>query len=314
MTQSSNPTSNGAAPVVAAPEGLPYPEAFQQALLAAQAVPEDELITINIDLPTAVTTAVGTLPQILALRDRVVAELPKFDISHFDLLKTYTLAAAHAHSLYAAASAPPAALVALNTAGLTLRDTLYSDAVALVNRGLISGEKLGDFKSNVGYKNLAFDLMGLVALLRGNWDKIKSKTALTSDELDQAERLGGQLVDAVGAREQAPAAVLEVSLQRQRNFTLFANSYGQARRAISYLRWDEQDVDTIAPSLYAGRNTTKKKDTTQPTAPAPVAGTAPIGSAAAGKAPLSPAPAVAAPVINTPVAAGLPGSSPFSVS
>jgi hypothetical protein len=216
--------------------------------------------------------------------------------------------------LYAAASAPPAALVALNTAGLTLRDTLYSDAVALVNRGLISGEKLGDFKSNVGYKNLAFDLMGLVALLRGNWDKIKSKTALTSDELDQAERLGGQLVDAVGAREQAPAAVLEVSLQRQRNFTLFANSYGQARRAISYLRWDEQDVDTIAPSLYAGRNTTKKKDTTQPTAPAPVAGTAPIGSAAAGKAPLSPAPAVAAPVINTPVAAGLPGSSPFSVS
>ena len=88
MTQSSNPASNGAAPVVAAPAALAYPEAFQKALAAAQALPQDELITINIDLPTAVTTAVGALPQILALRDRVVAELPKFDISHFDQLKT----------------------------------------------------------------------------------------------------------------------------------------------------------------------------------------------------------------------------------
>ena len=88
MTQSSNPASNGAAPVVAAPAALAYPEAFQKALAAAQALPQDELITINIDLPTAVTTAVGALPQIFALRDRVVAELPKFDISHFDQLKT----------------------------------------------------------------------------------------------------------------------------------------------------------------------------------------------------------------------------------
>ena len=45
-------------------------------------------------------------------------------------------------------------------------DTLCSDAVAFVNRRLISGEKLRDFKSNVRYENLAFDLMGLVALLR----------------------------------------------------------------------------------------------------------------------------------------------------
>jgi hypothetical protein len=30
----------------------------------------------------------------------------------------------------------------------------------------ISGDKLADFKNNVGYKNLAFDLLGLVSLLQ----------------------------------------------------------------------------------------------------------------------------------------------------
>jgi hypothetical protein len=120
----------------------------------------------------------------------------------------------------------------------------------------------------------------------------------------------------VGAREQVPAALALVSLQRQRNFTLFASAYDQARRAIIYLRWDEQDVDTIAPSLYAGRN--RKKDAAHPPAPVPVTGTvAPADTAAASTAPASkattsPTPVTVTQAINTPP--GLPGSSPFAVS
>jgi len=314
------PTAASAA--AAAPAVLHYSEAYDKALPASKALTATELIAVNIDVPTAVTTAAGALPQILALRDQVVKDLPNFDIQNFDQLETYAFATGHAHAVYSGSSAPPEALLALNEQGLALRDTLYSDAIALSNRGIIGADKLGDFKANVGYQNLAFDLLGLASVLRLNWDKIVSKTAVQLAELDQAESIGEQLVNAVGAREQAPAIAAAQAQQRQRNFTLFARAYDQARRAITFLHWDQDDIDSIAPSLYSGRNTGHKKpDAPQPVATAPAAGT-PVAAASTTTAPTkTPSPEATTPAANAPAgtthapttsaAAGLPGASPF---
>jgi hypothetical protein len=304
-----------------APASLPYQEAYDRALSASQALNVEDLITINIDVPTAITTAVGALPGMLIYRDQANT-LTGFDKTVFDQLETYTLATGHAHTNYMAASAPPEAIIQLNSTGMALRQTLYLDALALAQRGLISGDRIAEFKANIGYKNLAFDLMALAGLLRSNWATISGRTGLLLSELDQADTIGAQLVNAVGAREQAPAAVAEVSLQRQRNFTLFVNAYDQARRAISYLRWDQGDLEQIAPSLYAGRASKKKPDETQP-GTAPTAG-APAGTPATGTAPATPAPVVAptgsasAPAAPAavakaaaPAAPGLPGAFPF---
>jgi hypothetical protein len=301
---------------------LHYRDAYENAQPAAKALQVEELIAVNIDVPTAVTTAVGALPEILALRAEVAKDLPNFDIKWFDQLETYTLATGHAHALYMGTSAPPEAIVALNERGVTLRDLLYSDAVALSTRGIISGDKLGDFKANVGYKNLAFDLLGLAAVLRGNWDKISGKAAIQLSELDTAESIGEQLVTALGAREQAPAVAAEQAQQRQRNFTLFAKAYDQVRRAVNFLRWDQDDIERIAPSLYAGRNTGRKK--TDPAQPgtAPATGTAlPPTGAAAGTPATTTTPAAGSGATtptnatHTPAATasnGLPGASPFA--
>ena len=184
-TQDTNPIPPVVPPVPpvvppAPPTGMHYSEAYQRALPTAKALDAAELVTINIDVPTAVTTAVGAMQKIMAFRDRIAKELPSFDVTHLDELQTYTLATGHAHAMYSAASAPPEAIQALNEQGLALRDLMYSDAVALSNRGLISGDKLSEFKTNVGYKNLAFDLLGLSVLLRNSWSAIASKTAVTS--------------------------------------------------------------------------------------------------------------------------------------
>ncbi len=309
-TQASTTAAAGSARTTESTTGLLYREAYQRALIASKGLSEDELLHVNIDLPSAVITAAGALPEILALRARVAEELPKFDLSKFDLLETYALAAGQAHMQFLGASAPPEDLLALNEEATKLRDTLQSDAQALANRGIINGDKLSAFKGATGYKNVAFDLMGLSSLLRDHWDAISNKTALQLSELDHADVLGKQLTDAVGAREQAPAAAAEVSLQRQRNFTLFSRTYDQVRRAISYLRWDEEDVERIAPSLYAGRGGSRRKDVT-PTAPTtPPATTAPASPAAAA-APS--APATAAPAAKPATqSSGLPSGNPFA--
>ena len=56
------------------------------------------------------------------------------------------------------------------------------------------------------------------------------------------------------------------------SFTLFANSYDQLRRAVTYLRWEQGDADAILPSLWArsgaGRPAKGEPDPVDPT-PAP---------------------------------------------
>lgn len=265
-----------AAPAPALPQFLLYREAFEQALPAAAALGEDELLPVNIDVPSAVATALGALPKILAYREEA-AKLHGLDISHFDRLQLHTFAVGHAHAKFLAASALPQSIGALNERGVRLRDTMYHDAVALAHRSLISGDRIAELKARVGYKNLAFDLLGLATLLRESWDKIASRTGIQLSELDEAELLGQRLMDAVGAREQASAMVAQVQAQRQRNFTLFSRSYDQVRRAIGYLRWDNDDIDRICPSLFAGRGGSRRKETPASATPAleptaPVAG------------------------------------------
>lgn len=261
MASSSGTPSAPALPL--SPPSLLYREAFEQVLPWSTAISEEELLPINIDIPSAIATALGALPKIMAFRDEA-AKLHSFDVAHFDRLQLYTFAVGHAHAKFLAASAPPAAIATLNERGVKLRDTMYLDAVALAHRGLLNGDRIAEFKANVGYKNLAFDLLGLGTLLRENWDQIAARTAIQLSELDEAELLGQQLMDAVGAREQAAGTIAQVQAQRQRNFTLFSRSYDQVRRAIGFLRWDQEDVDQICPSLFAGRGGSRRKDVPSP--------------------------------------------------
>ncbi len=312
-------TPEQAAPANPAPTatGPQYGDAYERALPAAQALPLTELIPINVDIPTAVTTAIGKFAQIASLRDAIAAATPTFDLTNIDQLETYTLATAHAHAMYLSASAPPEALLKLTADATVLRDTLYSDAVALANRGLISGARLGDFKAAIGYKNVAFDLLGLAVLLRQAWPQIEGKTALTLAELDNAELIGEQVVNAVGTREQAPVITAEVTLIRQRLFTLFAKAWDQVRRAVTYLRWNEEDFDDIVPSLYAGRVRRSPDGPLNPPGAPTAAGDGPTKTPPAATPPVA-SPAASASALNgakpstaQPSAPGTPGSSPF---
>ena len=64
-----------------------------------------------------------------------------------------------------------------------------------------------------------------------------------------------QLLAALGERGQPlDIAQAEGAAERRlRAFALFMRAYDACRRAIAYLRWDEDDADTIAPSLFKGR-------------------------------------------------------------
>jgi hypothetical protein len=282
-----------------------FRSAYEQLLPELRALPEDELAHINIDVEVAVTTALGALPEIKALRDEI-AVMPGFDLPSFDKLELYTLATGHAQALFIVASSPSAILPELADRAIKMRESLHLDATALAKRGLIDGQRLKNVKGSTGYRSLAFDLLGLVQVMRESWPTLVGKTAVQPAELDDAERLADQMLSAVGEREQGPNALATTTLDRQRAFTLFMRVYDQARRAITFLRWNEDDGDTIAPSLYAGRNGGRRRGD-EPMAGVPVAPVTapvvPVPSAAVS------APATAASQAMT--AAGIPNSASF---
>jgi hypothetical protein len=227
--------------------------AFEQIQPEMAALGAESLGKINVDISQAVSISLGVLPGLLFLRP-AMAKLPDFEIGQFDKLETYALGAWYAHLL----ALPPAS--ATNPVQLLLEEAsalrllLLSDAEALAARGLLDLKSVQEIRGGQGNLDIANDLVALSALMGASWSKIEGKTAATADEVHRAGDLGPLLIAALGVREHgATATPAEAADRKVRAFTLFTAAYDQVRRAVSYLRWNEGDADSLAPSLYKGR-------------------------------------------------------------
>jgi len=85
ISKDSNQPSNDAVPPIAdGPAALTFRTAFQKIAPELQTVETQELLTIHIDVTTAVTTATGALPEIMTLRESASKVGGGVDIKHFD--------------------------------------------------------------------------------------------------------------------------------------------------------------------------------------------------------------------------------------
>lgn len=272
-----------------------YREAFEATAAERAALDEQELAPINIDVLAAVSTVNAAMPEIRAMRGAIGKTFVSFDLAQFDRLHTYALALQHAQVLYAAAIRSTEPTQELAARAVRLREMLVSDITALVNRGVLDGKRLAQLRGGTGFRNAAFDLQVLAAILREHWGAISSRTMVQFSEVEQAEALGADLTDAVDGREQVSSVAVAAASERTRAFTLFFRAYDEARRAATFLRWHEGGSDSVVPSLYAGRGGRGKNESEvgQGLQPAPVA------------------PVVVAPAVVAPVVPGQPGGSPF---
>lgn len=256
-------------------------QAFAESQAERDAVRPEDLTRLNLDVPSVVATVLGALPEILAFRIDIQKHLPTFDLKHVDQLHTYALALSHAFAQNKSATPNGDKLAELNVEGTTLRDNMLADLTTLSRRGLVNPEAFKSCRGYVGYKNVASELQLLTTVARANWSLIEGKCGISPDELDRGEKTATHMLRLVGLREQATEATSAATGQRDRAFKLLVHSYDQVRRALQYLRWDEGDVEDIAPSLYAGRRREgteikKEEPVAVVLAPDPVAPNAPV--------------------------------------
>jgi len=272
-------------------------EAYARVKPDLDALQVEELIQVNLDVTAAVTSSLGLLPEVRALREEMVKALPTFDIAAFDKLEDYALALSFTNTGYLAATLPPDDLDQLNVDATKLHDRMLADAQALVQHGLLNGAQLAQLKGGNGYKSLAQDLQLLGRVMRQEWDKIANRSGTTAEDLKAAYQMSVRLMRVVGVREQGPAVIAQATDQRLRAFTKLINVYEDTRRAVYFLRGREGDADTISPSLYPGRPRKRGTDpgVTEPTTPTSGAGkVAPAPSAGSASEPATAAAASSA--------------------
>jgi hypothetical protein len=259
--------------------------AFERVKADLFALRADELQQVSLDITAAFATVMGVLPEVRALRERLVKELPAFDIARFDKLEDYALALAFAQSKYLYATQPPDDLEPLAQQNAKYRERLLAEATAMSHHGLVSSAQLANLKGANGKKNVATDVWMLSDLLLDNWERLKGRTLSTREDVQKANDTATRVLEIMGLREQGPAIVAEAADRRLRAYTQLMVAYEDAQLAITYLRGTKYDADTIIPNLHPGRPGARKKasgDSTQVppgSLPPPAPGSAP-GAAA----------------------------------
>ncbi|WP_434046767.1 MULTISPECIES: hypothetical protein [Sorangium] len=282
--------------------------AFDEALPEIEALSPDRLIPLNLDVPRVVSQVLGVLPGLRALRADIAEHLPTFDIARLDRLETYALAAWYAHLLWLSSGGAENALKPLLAEAAPLRENLLGDAEALARRGLLDAATVAEIRAGQGHIDVANDLVALSALFSASWSEIAGKTAASEEEVKRAGEIGPQLLAALGVREHGKGpGPTEAADRRARAFALLVHAYDQIRRAVAFLRWDEEDADVIAPSLYKGRTGRASSSTDTTEAPADEAPAGPTASPGT-PAPVTPAGTAAPPAPGA--APPAPGAAP----
>lgn len=264
-------TTADAAPVQAEPE-LKISAAAYAKLAEERKNLGDRPELPAVDLGPILDSARKALPKLLSLRDEIAEALPKHPIRFLDELETYLLAASFADKLVSLTASSDVGSDKFNDMiedARRLRKLLLSSAEPLILKGLLDEAKVKAIRSGAGHEDLATDLVELAALYGEAWPRVKNKTAVENEEVEQCRKLGHELSDLLVLRKSDSAKLSpeECTEQRDRAYALLLRAYDETARAVGYLRWHEKDADSFAPSLFKAKRGRPPKGETTATPP-----------------------------------------------
>lgn len=291
--------------VVDTPVVVPiYLDAFERHKNTLRAIQVDELETINVDPLYAIQATEKALPRLKQMRPRLLEIFTNFDEASLDNLLDYSHTYAHTTTLLRAAEPQVGGFDALVSECGDMLGKLQAYLRAAIEADLISTSRLSELKGGVGYRNTVHDLLLVAQIYRANWAKIEGKTFLSLADIRRADELAARLNSGIAERDSKPSGFDDVSLDRQKAFTLFYRAYMRVRRAVEYLLKEQGQIhllEEVMPSLHTNRTARKRgrdeaEGETLPTDPAAASVAAPVS----------------APVTSTRAKVGTPDSDPFT--
>jgi hypothetical protein len=255
--------------VASAPTGSEA--AYMQYLGAAKALAAAEVKPMRSDPTLAAYNVRQGLKALEPYGARLKKELPKLDHKAIAKAGDISLAVVYAAGLVYRDVEATKGMADLVRRGWELRDLLLVVAEATSKAGLVPAASVKKIRQGWGYFDMADDLVRLSALLRKHWPELKGKCPLTVATLDEAAKVGTELLETLtpgsAARSRKmPTAVREVADVRDRLWTLLVRAHSEMRRAGMWL-WVE-DVDAYVPPLQARAGKSRKERKAEEPAPA----------------------------------------------
>jgi hypothetical protein len=130
--------------------------------------------------------------------------------------------------------------------------SLRIDARRLVQRKLLERRVMNESGLIHDYPALAQSVLALVVAFRAAWSEIDRKSFLKLEDIDAAETLATELLDAVAKRDEARESTGANEEWERAMLHLFTVNQ-DVRAMVTVLRWCEGDVDALIPSLSATR-------------------------------------------------------------
>ena len=241
-------------------------EAYKRVEPDALALTEEQLSALNVDVVSATSILLGVASRVVSYRARI-EKLPEFDLRNVDALGDRAKAAWYAAITNTPAAQPKDSRNLLEEA-TALRQHLLTWADPLVHAKKFDQAAIDQIKEGSGHKDIASDVVALVALYRAKWSEVSGICGVTEADIDRGAVLGPALFATVSRREnKITPSMSDGSLKVRRFWTLADRSYDQCQRAIAFFEWGVSDLTTIAPSLRRNAGTRTSASASAPTPP-----------------------------------------------
>jgi hypothetical protein len=230
-------------------------EAYARVRPDLDALPAEDVGRITARVSVVISIALGALVHIEALWT-LLATLPLLDITALRKLRDYVYALYYVDLLAMPSTEGAADVPAMLAEAMPMRDRMLSVAEGMAKYGLVDAERVAAIRSGLGHLDAARDLGALAELFGGLAPEHQSRLPVPASEIDRAAELSLHLLAALGRRRVgSDGAGLPSRYEddRARAFRLVVRSYDHARRAMTYLRWQEGDADQLVPSLFSGK-------------------------------------------------------------
>lgn len=258
-----------------------FEASYQRFEADARRVAESDLQPLNCNAMVCFHNARSGAMAVLAERARIEADpdAPKVDFARIEATVLVGEAAVFAARRATNTMAAKGDVQAKTSKMFEARDSLAASAVAAVKARLVKGEQadaIALILKGKGPIDGAQDCIDLASWFRRNASALRGKTAITSADIEEAERLGAELLHAlspagVEAATEAKlnAALAEAASMRDRMATLLARHHAYVARVGGWL-WGH-GLDAHVPLLRARAVTATRAVVAPPTPADPAA-------------------------------------------
>lgn len=229
-----------------------------------EALPDEELATINLDIPVAVSQILNALPDLREVEAGILLRWREPPVGQLERLERYAGALLQAHSTCQGLKGVHSDVPRLAKELSGVRQHLSCCTRALVVTGTLPAHLLAPFRHARSHRSLARSVCGIVAVCWAQWRAIEHKTPLSLMELDQAQALAQRLLHAL-QRRQAPSGLTHALRERRQAFTLLMREYTELRRAALFL-YPAREAERLVPSLFSRRRRARRCPSTLPDA------------------------------------------------